>query len=200
MSMPGFSAVVSAYRTSNVYRAAYGSFAENASPKAILSAISLPNPLERLRHAFCVSSCLNDCFGAHFPPVLFPEVDVGHHCHQMCHDQCTPGPDCPAGTSRCGDQCCPSGSKCCNGACCAAGETCCNGHCCKTCCNDICCYEHQSCVQCPGGPPRCFPNDRDGNPPVCCARPPGWYFCAFGQFCCATNETGCADLGHPCPP
>jgi hypothetical protein len=141
-----------------------------------------------------VLACLDAC--------LAIEIYDAVHCspckllEQCCNGLCCSG-------QCCGNSCCPSTSTCTNGVCCSGNQLPCNGICCDgTCCGDSCCPHdpNHTCVSCPGGPKRCLHNDANGNPPVCCVRGPGWYSCTFGDFCCPTNETGCARISSDCPP
>lgn len=158
MNMPGFTADVSVYRTSNTYQAAYGTLASNAPAAAILSSLN-PLPITafppqppasgpvpgRIPHSdapiiglLCYRICYSIC------RILF-----GHEfCRDTCRSLCTRRPaggDCPTGQQVCFNnvsgqyECvvstCPMNTQCCtdgtNFACCNP-----NPHFEVTCCSD----------------------------------------------------------------
>jgi hypothetical protein len=132
-------------------------------------------------------------------------------CINPCSDgTCPPCPQCPTGTTVCGNTCCEEGKVCCGGyckdpcpdggcpdcqgECCPSGTSCCGGDgCCLdgNCCNDECCgagmsgktCQDGSCVCCPDGE-TCFEVSVGEN--VCCEpeKQCNGVCCGDGLRCC----------------
>jgi hypothetical protein len=135
MSVPGFFAQQTLYRTTNFYRAAIGPTADTGdrvSPailKGTYCVVQDPECPSGRSKLFCPSFDPDDC------------RETG-----VC---CTPRPPPPPGNPNCIINHCPPGVACCKNGCCPPGGTCCG--------DDFCCKPGWKCRDFPFAGKQCVP-------------------------------------------
>jgi hypothetical protein len=132
MAMPGFTAEVSVYRTSNTYRATYGALAGHSSAAALPSALNL----------FSVIA---------FPLSLGPGIIIGLRCYAVCYTICRV---LQINHTTCRNRC----RTLCTRTSCRADQTPCGNLCCAIAWNTYCCVDDSGKPYCCPHNFRCCPN------------------------------------------
>lgn len=212
MTMPGFTAEASVYKTSQYYRM-------GGTSDALASGLGIvPQQPD--------DSCIGDpeCICRHLTPGAREWCPPGAHLGQCClvsDGPCCSGKCCPKGwycadgdsglccqqgEHPCGNRCCPRDQPCCGGKCCPSGQYCAdgdsalcckpgevvsNGHCCPPGYDWILgkCYLRCGRIYCPEGSYCSNPGTN-----TCC--PNGWSGCG-AVACCPPGERCCG--GKCCP-